>query len=100
MRFRIECIVDGMAIGSAQTLIVLDHRLSAAISENKIIFRNHPAEWISRIRFNARQRGWSIHIPECNAGISGAAFQDSLFQKLIKYAHATMLDDQITRGCL
>src|SRR3954471_2861987 len=94
--FRIERVVNWMAIGCAQTLVVFDHRGAAAIGKNKIVFANERAKRISRIGFHPRQGCGSIHIPESDPGIFGSALQNFLFQQLVKYANATVLDDQIT----
>src|SRR5579864_7941851 len=100
VRFRIKRVVNRVADGSAQTLVVIDERRAPAVSKNKIVFRNERAKCISMVGFHPRQSCRSIHIPEGDPRIIGAALQNFLFQKFIEYAHAAVLDHQIASGGL
>src|SRR5437588_2073032 len=47
------------------------------------------------IAFNACKRGRGVHVPEGNARHPRTAVQHTLFQHLVKYADAAVLDHQI-----
>src|ERR1044072_8679213 len=89
-----------MTVGSAQTPVVIDNRLAAAVSKNKIVFGNKRSKRVSRIRFYAGESRGSIHVPEGDLGVIRAALKYIFFHHLINHATTAVLDNQIAFGCL
>ena len=95
MALGIESVVDRMANSRAQPLIMLNHRRSAAVSEDVVVLRNQRAKRMQHVGFDAGQRRRSINIPESYLRSRRPALQHALFQQCVVDSNAAVLDHQI-----
>src|SRR5579864_514445 len=95
VRVRIYGVVNWTAVLRAQSQVVLDDGISAAVSENKIVMWNQSAKRIIGIFFHAGQSCGRIHIPKSRASPGRTTIQDFGLKPFVVGPDAAVLDDQI-----
>ena len=73
MGIGIKCVVDRIAVSSAQGTIVLHNGFATTVREDKVILRDQRTKWIVDVLLDARQRGRCVHIPKGDPGVALAA---------------------------
>src|SRR5581483_5538268 len=91
----IKSVVDWETIPGAQIHVLLNYRIAAAVSKDKVVFRNQNAEGITGVIFHPRKSGRGINIPEHDASRSRAAEKNFFFQKFVIRSDPAVLDDEI-----
>ena len=95
MSIGIKSVVNRHAGSSSKPQIVADNRRPSTVGKNGVVLRNESAERVRVVRFDSRQGGRRIHVPENDLASRRPAGQDPSFQSLVIGADSTVLDHDL-----